>query len=200
MKTLVMDTAWKNLVVGLFEDGRQVAGSCEEAFKKQSETLFVRVEQLLDQAGWKLADVDRVVITDGPGSYTGLRIAMTAAKILGSQGGMQVETIPTLALYAGMAPCANVLLDARGGRAYAAHIESGKVLWSGILPLEEIPAFLNDQPGVLYGEGELASQNAHPSDFLGSFQALLEAGRTHPVADIDALVPVYMKESDAYKA
>lgn len=197
MKTLMMDTAWKNLVLGLYEDGRMVAGISREAFKQQSETLFVELKELLAQAGWKLKDIEEVVITDGPGSYTGLRIAMTAAKILGSQNGARVRTLSTLALYAGKAPCANVLLDARGKRVYAAHVENGQVVWQGILPVDQASEFLKDHPGALYGEGELVGQQALSSDFLANFQALGSGAEV--VENIDALVPVYMKESDSYK-
>lgn len=93
MKTLLMDTAWKNLVLALFEDGELKAGFSREAFKKQSETLFVELKKLLEQTGWSLKDLDEVIITDGPGSYTGLRMAMTAAKILGTQQPIAVKTI-----------------------------------------------------------------------------------------------------------
>lgn len=150
MKTLFMDTAWKNLVIVLMEDGRIVESLSIEAFKRQSEELFVRLKELLDQAGWKLKDVDEVIITDGPGSYTGLRIAMTAAKILGTQSKAKVRTISTLQLYAGKAQNANVLLDARGHRAYAGHLENGQPIWTGILDLDDVPAFLEQYPGELY--------------------------------------------------
>ncbi len=196
MKTLVLDTAWKNMLVGLYEDGRLVAGSSQEAFKKQSEILFVELKKQLEQAGWKLQDVDEVIITDGPGSYTGLRIAMTAAKILGTQGKIKVRTLSTLQLYAGADPCANVILDARGGRVYAGCIENGKEVWKGILPLEQVDEFLAAHPGTLYGEGELIGKSAKPTDFLASAQALIDLAR--PVEDVDTLVPVYMKESARY--
>lgn len=197
MKTLVMDTAWKNLVLALFEDDQMVAGFSRQAFKRQSETLFVELKKLLAKAGWKLKDIDEVIITDGPGSYTGLRMAMTVAKILGSQADMAIKTISTLQLYAGDAPAANVLLDARGGRVYAGHIENGMPVWQGILPLDGVSEFLDQYPGVLYGEGELIGQEAADSDFLANARALLSLAK--PVENIDALVPVYMKESDSYK-
>lgn len=197
MKTLVMDTAWKNLVVGLLEDGVLKEGVCMEAFKKQSETLMVKVQELLKNAGWKLKDIDEIVITDGPGSYTGLRIAMTAAKVMAVMADKPLKTISTLELYAGLDPQCNVILDARGHRAYAAHIENGKTTWMGILPVEELPAFLDENPGTLYGEGELAGRPAADSNFLQNFQALL------PLAQVcenpDWLVPRYLKESDSYK-
>lgn len=124
-------------------------------------------------------------------------MAMTAAKILGTQQPIAVKTISTLQLYAGTAPAANVLLDARGGRVYAGHIENGKPQWMGILPLEETAAFLGANPGVLYGEGELIGLPAEPHDFLKNARNLLPLALK--VENVDALVPRYMKESDSYR-
>ena len=56
-----------------------------EAFKKQSETIFVELNRLLKETNLDYKDIDRVIITKGPGSYTGIRIAMTIAKVLCSQ-------------------------------------------------------------------------------------------------------------------
>lgn len=198
MKTLVMDTAWKNLVIVLFEDGNLVEGLSKEAFKKQSESLLAELEVLLRKAGWSLKDIDEVIVTDGPGSYTGLRIAMTTAKILGTQSHAKVRTISTLQLYAGTAPKANVILDARTSRAYVGHLENGVELFKEILPVEDLPAYFQDHPGVLYGEGELIGQTAQPSDFLENARALLPLAKD--VENVDALTPCYMKESQRYLA
>ncbi|EJW99390.1 universal bacterial protein YeaZ [gut metagenome] len=198
VKSLFMDTAWKNLILVLCQDGQVVASVVKEAFKKQSETMFVELQTILDQVGWKLADIQEVVITDGPGSYTGLRLAMTTAKLMGTQANVIVKTISTLQLYAGVASSANVILDARGGRAYVGHIEAGQTSWMGILPLDEVENFLVKHPGDLYGEGELIDQVAKPSDFVQNVVDLLPLAKT--VENVHALVPAYMKESDSYKA
>lgn len=197
VKSLFMDTAWKNLILVLCQDGQVVASLVKEAFKKQSETMFVELQTLLDQVGWTLADIQEVVITDGPGSYTGLRLAMTTAKLLGTQADVCVKTISTLQLYAGVAPQANVILDARGGRAYVGHIEAGNTSWMGILPIEEVANFLNEHPGTLYGEGELIGQSAQASDFVQNVVDLLPLASV--VENVHALVPAYMKENDSYK-
>lgn len=72
-----------------------------------------------------------------------------------------------LQLYAGTAPKANVILDARASRAYVGHLENGVELFKEILPVEDLPAYFQDHPGVLYGEGELIGQTAQPVGFPG---------------------------------
>ncbi len=49
--------------------------------EKQSETLFPYFVSLMEEANWEVDDIEHVIITDGPGSYTGVRIAMTVAKV-----------------------------------------------------------------------------------------------------------------------
>ena len=85
MISLCMDSAYKALVLGLYKDGTLIDGVSIEAFKKQSETIFVELNQLFGKTGLDYKDVDEVIITDGPGSYTGIRIAMTIAKVFCTQ-------------------------------------------------------------------------------------------------------------------
>ena len=125
MKTLCMDTANKYLVVALYEDGKLVCGEAKESWKKQSEMLIPVLIQCMEKAGWKSDDLDEVVITDGPGSYTGVRIAMTAAKVLCTQKQIPLYTISSLQLYAGISEQAMVLMDARSHRAYVALLDKG---------------------------------------------------------------------------
>lgn len=197
MVSLALDTAYKELVIGLYEDGVLLCGTAVETPKKQSENLFPMLESILQEAGKKLADVDEIVITEGPGSYTGLRIAMSVAKVLAAEKPMDLYTINTMQAYAGKEPQANVILDARGHRAYAAHLEQGKTTWMGILDLDALSDFLADNPGTLYGDGYLVGQEASEPDFLQNFIDLKDEWKK--AEHVHALVPLYLKESDSYK-
>lgn len=197
MITLAMDTSYQYLVVGLYEDGKQLAGFAMETPKRQSENLFPALESVLQQAGKTLQDTDSIVITEGPGSYTGLRIAMTVAKVLAASRPMDLYTINTMQLYAGMDPSANVILDARGHRVYAAHVENGQTVWMGILDLDEVPAFLESHSGTLYGDGHLIGKPAQKPDFIENFLALQPVWKK--TESIHTLTPLYLKESDSYK-
>lgn len=196
MISLCMDSAYKQLVLGLYKEDALLAGISLEAFKKQSETIFVELNKILEQANLDYKAIDRVVITRGPGSYTGIRIAMTIAKVLCSQMHKELYTISTMQLYAGLEPSANVILDARSHRAYVAHLEKGKIIGNTqILDLEEAKDFLKAHPGKVFGDALLSE--VEPSDFLKNFIEL--KAEYQKVENIHALVPDYLKESDAYK-
>lgn len=198
MITLAMDTAYRHLTVGLFEDTKLLAGTSFECFKKQSENLFPELEKALEKAGLTMQDIDQVVITDGPGSYTGVRIAMTVAKVLASQRQIPLYTISTLQLYAGTAPAVNVLLDARGHRAYAGHVENGVLTEpETILTEAEYRKFLDSHPGSLMGDVPVEGTEPVQPDFLQNFIDL--QAQWVPVKNVHAAVPRYLKESDAYK-
>lgn len=196
MITLAMDTAYKSLTVALFDEDRLLASYSAPCFKHQSEELFPRLEQILKEAGADWKDIGAVVITDGPGSYTGVRIAMTVAKVLCSQFHLPLYTVSTLQLYGGNRPSANVLLDARSHRAYVGHTEYGRLTEPEII-LEEgqWEAFLASHPGVLVGD-PLAGP-VEPVDFVQNFMDLRAHWR--PVENVHALVPRYLKESEAYR-
>ena len=120
MNILCMDTSYKFLTLGVIKDGKVCAGSQKECWKRQSEELFPELERLMNEAHLTTEEIDGIVITEGPGSYTGVRIAMTVAKVFCAMGNVPLYTIGTLKLYAGKEENCRVLLDARGGRAYTA--------------------------------------------------------------------------------
>ena len=198
MIRLCMDSAYKQLVLGLYKDKELLAGISLEAFKKQSETIFVELNRLLKETNLDYKDIDRVIITKGPGSYTGIRIAMTIAKVLCSQMHKELYTISTMQLYAGIEKQANVILDARSQRAYVAHVEDGQIQGNiQILTLDEVKEFIETNPGILLGDADLMGQDVQKVDFLKNFIEL--EPYYEKVENIHALVPDYLKESDSYK-
>lgn len=194
MITLCMDTAYRYLIVGLYEGDKLLAGVCEQAFKKQSETLFVALEKVLKEADLTIHEIDQVIVSDGPGSYTGIRIAMTVAKVLCSQLSLPLYTVSTMALYAGLDK-ANVLLDARGHRVYAAHLAHGYVVGTEtIIDVDDIPQFIKEWEGIVLGDEDFRDENSPEPDFLANFIKL----PCRKVETVHQLVPRYLKEVSSY--
>jgi tRNA threonylcarbamoyl adenosine modification protein YeaZ len=117
---LAIDTAAPRLQLALLRDAGRPETLVEDMTTGQAERLFPALDELLARVGAKYADLTRIAVTTGPGSFTGLRIGLSAARGLGLALGIPVLGIPSLfaiSLNAGCNPVA-VLLDARRDEAY----------------------------------------------------------------------------------
>ncbi|MBS3849610.1 tRNA (adenosine(37)-N6)-threonylcarbamoyltransferase complex dimerization subunit type 1 TsaB [Devosia sp. BSSL-BM10] len=116
---LAIDTAAPRLQLALLLADGSVDVSVDEMATGQAEAIFGRVAQLLGRNGVGYADLSRVVTTTGPGSFTGLRIGLSAARGIGLARTIPVIGVPSLlALSLSVAGPSTVLLDARRGEAY----------------------------------------------------------------------------------
>ncbi len=195
MNILCMDTSYKFLTLGVLKDGKVCAGSQKECWKRQSEELFPELECLMKEAGLTTEEIDGIVITEGPGSYTGVRIAMTVAKVFCAMGNVPLYTIGTLRLYAGNEEQCRVLLDARGGRAYTAVYDHGNEIEAPhISTCEEL-----SQQAVgehIIGEGHLIGSEDSWPDLVQRFADC--SGSWVKAENVHLVVPEYLKANDAY--
>lgn len=192
MKTLCIDTSHRHLVLVLLENKKVVASYCAEAWKKQSETIFVELINLMEKKQWNVDDIEEVVITKGPGSYTGIRIAMSVAKVLCTRKDIVLYTISTLQLYAGLLDT-YVLLDARSNRAYFANYQNGQKMEESIKTLDELSA-MHDKPFI--GDIDLLGKDKEVVPFVEHFAILYS--HYEKAENIHALVPEYLKDESAY--
>ncbi|MEA5026627.1 MAG: tRNA (adenosine(37)-N6)-threonylcarbamoyltransferase complex dimerization subunit type 1 TsaB [Erysipelotrichaceae bacterium] len=195
MNTLCLDTSHKYLVVGLLRNDQVIDGMMELCWKKQSELVLPVIDRLLNKHQMIPSDIKEIVISKGPGSFTGVRIAMTIAKVLGCTTDMKVYTISTLALYAGEAD-ALVLLDARGGRCYVGDYNNfiGEETIQHIDQLN-INQRLNKQ---IIGDGSLLGFKDDYPDIVRNFALTRPYWRL--VDNIHTLKPSYLKESSEYQS
>ena len=112
---LAIDTAAPRLQLALLDAGGRLETLSEDMATGQAERLFPALAELLARAGGAYADLDRIAVTTGPGSFTGLRIGLSAARGLGLALGLPVLGIPSLLALSLRAPAGPVavLLDAR---------------------------------------------------------------------------------------
>lgn len=193
MLTLCIDTAYKYLTVALIENEKIVDSISLECFKKQSEEVFVYLDDLFKRSHINKNDIDSMCISKGPGSYTGVRIAMTIAKVLCEVKRLKLYTISTLRLYAGNKKNTLVVMDARANRAYIGVYDEDKcLLQDQAKSLEEIDT--KDYNVVL--DGSLVGKNDLNPNIPECF--LDTKGLWEEVKDINFLAPEYLKESNAY--
>lgn len=192
MKTLALDTSTHLLVMALIEGERVIAKSTLDIPKRQSEMTLPEVNRLMSQIGWTPADLKAVVVTDGPGSYTGLRIAMTIAKVLAVIQPLELYTIGTLQLWAGNLPRVRVVLDARAKRVFTGVYERGiSVEADHAIAIDALITQLQPDE-VMVGHAQLLQRVAFEVDLAQHFADL----KSHwiRVENRHALVPRYLKE------
>lgn len=132
MRVLVVDTALGLCTVGLFEAGSGDDMHClglrsEPMSKGHSERVAGFARDAMGQAGSGFDAIDRIGVTVGPGSFTGLRVGLAFAQGLGAaldRPVVGVSSLDALAASAGRGPVA-ALIDARRGQVYARFVENG---------------------------------------------------------------------------
>ena len=96
--TLVIDTATEACSSALLADGRTIARRHEQVGRGHAERLVPQVAELLAEAG--LDRVDAVLVDCGPGSFTGVRVGLAAARGFGLAWNISVHGYSSLALIA----------------------------------------------------------------------------------------------------
>lgn len=98
MRTLVIDSATESCSIALIEDGRLVAGECLTLGRGHAERLVPMIASL---PGKGRADI--IAVDVGPGSFTGIRVGLAAARALAMAWGARLEGFESLWLVAAMA-------------------------------------------------------------------------------------------------
>ena len=194
MNVLCMDTSHRFLALGVIQDGKVTASVQKECWKKQSEELFPCLESLMEECGLKPEDIDAVAVSRGPGSYTGVRIALTVAKVLCAACNIPLYTVGTLRLYAGRKPDCLVVTDARGGRVYTAVYDCGNEVKAPVI--ERIEDVIPADHAFCGGDGKLVGKEDMWPDIIGNFAQLREYWQEEE--NVHMAVPEYMKANEAY--
>jgi tRNA threonylcarbamoyladenosine biosynthesis protein TsaB len=121
---LVIDTSTERAAVGVFVAPRSITWSSGEAARKHGRDLVPCVRDMLETAGLDIRNLHVVAVGIGPGSFTGLRIGLTAAKTLAYATSADLVGFDSLEGLAANAPadalCVHVVADAQRGDVYAA--------------------------------------------------------------------------------
>ena len=165
MLVLAFDTATPAVTVAVGDAGQVLAQRTVVDARRQGELLAVGIGAVLAEAGVTHGDLDAIVSGTGPGPYTGLRVGLVTARVLGSALGVAAYGICTLDVIAADAVTAAagheflVATDARRRELYWARYSASGVRLSG--PEVAVPAAL---PAGLPVAGEGA--HAYP-ELLG---------------------------------
>ncbi len=177
MKILAFETSAKAVSVAMLADGKLLAESYQNTGLTHSQTLMVMAQDLLKQCGLTPSDVEAVAVANGPGSFTGVRIGVAAAKGFAWGAELPLVGVSTLeamaehlAAYEGIV-CP--VMDARRAQVYNALFRAEKGRLTRLtedraISLEELGAELAALPGPVFlvGDGSLLTHRTLSLDKL----------------------------------
>jgi tRNA threonylcarbamoyladenosine biosynthesis protein TsaB len=219
---LGLDTATPATVVAVLpDDGEPVELRHEPAPGERpghARELLPLAQQALDAVGATFADVTRIGVGVGPGTFTGLRIGVATARALAQSTGAElaaISTLDALAEAAGRDRPVLAVLDARRGEAFAAaYIGGERVAGPVAIAPEELRAFAARAAGnaaptpfLAVGDGAIRFRDrlVPAADVPGddstlhrvSALAVCRLAKVAPTVDRDALLPEYVRPPDA---
>ena len=189
--------------LAFMEDDRLVEEVALESSDGFAHVLFGEIESLLARHHLKLQEMDAFATASGPGSFTGVRVGLTAAKGFAEAGGRRVVAVSNLQAIAwfGKKELRAVVIDARRGEIYGAVYDSQLQLvqqevvttladWKARLPEGDVELISN---GLAVDGATLAPKAIARA--IGSIaMKRLQEGAMQDPADVDAN---YVRRSDA---
>ena len=193
MITILLDSSNTNLSVGLARDNLLLESISYEAWQQQSEYMIPELDKFLEKYNVSKNDIKEVMVAMGPGSYTGVRIAITIAKTIAVALNAKLYPVSSLrVLKEGNVPSI-CLINARSGRSYFGVFEGTKILVDDrIMKNDEVLAYINEHPTYsVCGDVKYLGLEGKQSNNIQEMLNLKEA-----LSDVNplSLKPVYMKD------
>jgi tRNA threonylcarbamoyladenosine biosynthesis protein TsaB len=195
----------------------KILATASLAVRTYSARLIPEIAAMLEIQHATLRDIEAIVVVNGPGSFTGIRVGLSTAKGLAEGAGIPLIAVSRLALLAGASGLPHVLaaVDAGRGEYYVGEYQDGNNLGEVLLTGTETVA-LAKQPGAgvlvcdksVVGDGPVASTACaalaicgpvyvQPPDAAEALRFALGRFRAGQFDDVETLQANYLRRSDA---
>jgi tRNA threonylcarbamoyladenosine biosynthesis protein TsaB len=216
MLILAIDTALDACSAGVLDSGasRLIAQESQPMKRGHAEALMPLIARVMREAAIAFAALDRIAVTTGPGSFTGLRVGLSAARGIALAAGKPVVGVTTLTAYAAPVVSANAAqpvisaIDARHDHVYVQAVggDGSSLMTPRVAPIEEALGASRFGAPHLVGNAAQILADRWPKDALPPFQVdALPAPDIAWVAWLGAAVnpdtaparPYYLRAPDA---
>ena len=196
MITILLDSSNTNLSVGIARDNLLLEYISYEAWQRQSEYMIPELDKLLSKYNVSRDEIKEVMVAKGPGSYTGVRIAITIAKTIATALDAKLYAVSSLRVQKACKNPSICLINARSGRSYIGVYEDDKVLLDDqIMKNEDVLNYIKEHPNYsVCGDVKYLGLEGVISNNIQEMLSLKNV--LEPVNPL-SLKPVYMKEEYA---
>ena len=192
IRILALDTTGECASIALIGDGEVIEEARLESTDGFAHVLFPAIEQLLARHAIAIRDIDFFAAASGPGSFTGVRVGLTAVKGLAEATGRKVIAVSNLRAVAslGSGPLRAVAIDARRGEIFGAVYDDRLRVVCG-----EVVMRFEDWKASLPAGVEMITPQ--PSITLAAAIGKIAAERIESAEDPAAIDANYVRRSDA---
>jgi tRNA threonylcarbamoyladenosine biosynthesis protein TsaB len=180
MLILAIDTALDACAVAVLDTGAGVPIAQESQVMKRghAEALMPLIARVMKEAGISFAALDRIAVTTGPGSFTGLRVGLSAARGIALAAGKPIVGVTTLTAYAAPIVSTNsaapviAAIDARHDHVYIQVVsgDGGPLIAPRIAPIQEALGASRFGAPHLVGNAARLLADRWPADAQPPFQ------------------------------
>lgn len=198
MQSLVIDTSNQYLVIAYYKDGALVENYEAYGKKRQSENAIPKIDELLTKHHAELLEMDELIVTKGPGSYTGVRVGLTIAKVVKvANPNVNVKLVSSLQAYAGTSGKKVAVIDARSHKVFVCSYVDGQPLdQEHMVDIDDFALYMEAYSDFeVVGDTELVGYAKHQGSLS---QQLFELSKTISATnDVHQLLPTYIKNVEA---
>lgn len=186
---LAINTASSRTGIALFEDFKLLAEDFWIAQNDEAEKLMPAIDILLSRAGKTFADISRVYVVKGPGSFTGLRVGITTANTIAYLNQCELYGITTFDYWQTVSDLPLLIFAGRGGVYFE----------KALVSLTELPELLATRKiDRVFGDiSDDQKQAIRPVEFIETsetFGQIMEKIIAQPLTSVKMVEPLYVKE------
>ncbi|MCD8209458.1 MAG: tRNA (adenosine(37)-N6)-threonylcarbamoyltransferase complex dimerization subunit type 1 TsaB [Coprobacillus sp.] len=194
--TIILDSSFSDLAVGVALDDKVIKQTIYPAWQKQSELMVPELAAILDDLKISRDDIKDIIVSIGPASYTGVRIALTIAKVIALSTGCSIYPVDSLNALKNRKNPSICVINARSGYSYFGVFHNAEtIVPSCIIPNDEVIKYIKEHPQyTLCGETEYLGFSGFKGNIIEEMLSLKPFLKE--VKDTFTLAPVYLKRSE----
>lgn len=193
MLTLAINTASSQTAIALLQDGKLLSENSWQAHNDEAENLMPELNQLLQDEGKAFADIEKVIVVKGPGSFTGLRVGITVANTIAYLNQCELNAVSTFDFWW------NAFQGAPEGTALLVFAGRGGVYANGeMVDLPDLGKWLEENKitkvfGDITDEQKEVLKNVEFIDLDFSFGKVIEETLINDLENLKIVKPLYVK-------
>lgn len=203
MRILYIDTT-SNYLYSCYSENEQITGKIEEQLDKDLSVFTLsRIEKMLSENNIKPKDLDKILVVNGPGSFTGIRIGVTIAKTMAHTLKKEISTVSSLKVMATSskkeADYYIPMIDARRNFVFAAIYDknNNEVLKEQYINLEALKVAINNLPGeyTVITNNNIDIPNIE--SYNPNFEKIIRSYKDNESVSAHSVNPIYLKLTEA---